>query len=142
MMRLDDWERRLHEFLIANADRPFEWGQWDCILMACAGVAAMTTVDVAAPYRGKYSDAKGAALALREIGQGTLVKTVDHHFAPSKLGKARRGDLVQVGTSIGLCMGAHGLFVGEEQIAEAAGVTLREGLIAVPRAQFVRAWTV
>ena len=142
MTRFDDWEARLHDFIAANCDRPFEWGQHDCILMAAAAVEAMTSVDVAAQYRGTYDDAKGAAKALRNLGAGTLRATVDAQFEPRPPGKARRGDLVEVDKSIGVCMGDHGLFVGEEQLAESADVPFRAGLIAIPRAQFVRAWTV
>lgn len=141
-MRRPDWEARLSAFIIENRDRPFEWGQWDCILMACAAVYAMTGDDAAAKYRGQYSDAAGAAKALRELGQGTLLKTVDAEFQRRPIGMARRGDLVWFSGSVGICAGGAGLFVGEERLADKADIPMREGLIAIPRANFVKAWTV
>lgn len=138
MARLPDWEQRLADFVAGNADRPFEWGAWDCILMACAAVEAMTGVDPAAEYRGRYSDAKGAARALRELGQGTLARTVDAEFEACPVGKAGRGDLVLVDGSIGICMGGFGLFVGEVE----DGDGIAPGLIRIPRNDFEAAWKV
>lgn len=140
--RLPDWEERLGLFIAENRDRAFAWGAFDCILMACAAVEAMTGVDPAAEYRGRYDDAKGAALALRELGKGTLVKTIDAVFPARPLGKAQRGDIVMFRGSAGICMGAFGLFVGEEALADAVTTPQREGLVSIPRALFERAWAV
>lgn len=142
MTRLPDWEQSLSDFVTQNYNRKFQFGQHDCILFACAAVEAMTGEDPAAEYRGRYSDAEGAALALRELGKGTLRKTVDATFKARPVGMARRGDLVMAGTSIGVCMGRAALFVGEERLAEAAGVPMREGLVSLPRAAFTAAWEV
>ena len=142
MNRLPDWEAKLSEFIIANRDRPFAWGSWDCILMACAAVEAMTGEDPAAEYRGRYDDATGAAQALRDLGEGTLLRTVDSVFERRPAGMARRGDLVWFEQSVGLCIGGEGLFVGEERVATSADVPMRAGLISVPRSLFLKAWTV
>jgi hypothetical protein len=140
--RLSDWEQRLSDWIVANRSRPHEWGQWDCILMATSAVAAMTGEDPAAEYRGRYSDERGAAEALRDLGQGTLLKTVDAAFERRPVGKARRGDLVWFEKSVGVCVGGAGLFVGEERLADKAGLPLREGMIVIPRRYFLKAWTV
>ena len=140
--RFPDWERRLHDFIAVNADRPFQWGEWDCALFATACAAALTGVDAAEAYRGTYSTRKGSAEALRRLGQGTLLQTVNANFEPKPVGLAQRGDLVWCDGSLGVCMGTVGLFVGEERLAEKTGVLMREGLIAIPRHQWVRAWTV
>ncbi|QDP64458.1 MAG: hypothetical protein Tp156MES38741_49 [Prokaryotic dsDNA virus sp.] len=140
--RLPDWEARLSEWIVTNRSREFAWGEWDCILMACSAVEAQTGVDPAKEYRGRYSDARGAAGALRELGKGTLLKTVDDVFERRPVGKARRGDLVMFDQSIGVCVGGAALFVGEERLTEAAGIPLREGLVTIPRALFSKAWTV
>tara|TARA_B100000678_G_scaffold291122_1_gene306382 strand:- start:12973 stop:13401 length:429 start_codon:yes stop_codon:yes gene_type:complete len=142
MNRLPDWEERLSAFIIANRDRPHDWGQHDCILMACGGVEAQTGIDPAKAYRGRYSDAAGAARALRELGKGTLLKTVDAEFERRPVGMARRGDLVWYEGSVGLCAGGAGLFVGEERLTNKAGLPMREGLVAIPRALLSKAWTV
>ncbi|MXP42995.1 DUF6950 family protein [Allopontixanthobacter sediminis] len=142
MVRRDDWEARLGRFIADNRARPFEWGQHDCILMACAAVEAMTGFDAAKAYRGQYTDRAGSAKALRELGEGTLLKTVDAVFKRKPPSFAQRGDLVWFAGSVGVCMGAQGLFVGEERLADKAGLTMREGLIAIPRRDFVKAWAV
>lgn len=142
MNRLTDWEERLATFVADNRERPFAWGQWDCILMACAAVEAMTGVDPAAEYRGRYSDREGAALALRELGKGTLVKTIASVFPERPIGKAQRGDIVLFRGSAGIAMGAYGLFVGEETLADAVATPQRVGLVSIPRGLWEKAWAV
>jgi len=142
MTRFPDWEQRLTDYIASVRMRPFEWGQHDCILFACAAAEAQTGRDAAAEYRGKYTDKAGAAKALRDIGEGTLLNTVDSQFAPKPVGRAQRGDLVMVDGAVGVCMGANALFVGEERLAEATGAIMREGIMAVPRALWERAWAV
>lgn len=133
--RLPDWEARLSAFLAANRDRPFAWGSWDCALFATACAAEITGEDRAAAFRARgYSDAHGAALALRELGKGTLVATMDDLFDPQPVGFARRGDIVMANGALGVCIGAVGLFVGEEGT--------HEGLVSIPRAEWTRAWRV
>lgn len=142
MARFDDWESRLGQFIADNRDRQFEWGNFDCILMACAAVEAMTGSDAAKAYRGQYSDRAGSAKALRDLGEGTLLKTVDAVFARKPPAFAQRGDLVWFAGSVGICIGAHGLFVGEERLADKAGIPMRDGLVAIPRRDFMKAWAV
>lgn len=140
--RLPDWERRLHDFIAEHRDRPFEWGQWDCALFATACAAAITGHDAGAAYRGSYDSRAGSAKALRELGQGTLLRTVNASFDVKPVGLAQRGDLVWCDGSLGVCMGANALFVGEERLAEKTGALMREGLISIPRRAWTRAWAV
>ena len=140
--RLPDWERKLHDFIAENRDRPFQWGEWDCALFATACAAAITGHDAAEAYRGTYDSRTGSARALRELGEGTLLRTVNASFHARPIGTARRGDLVWCDGSLGVCIGASALFVGEERLAEKAGVMMREGLIQIPRAAWTRAWSV
>ncbi|MES2904636.1 MAG: hypothetical protein V4696_10665 [Pseudomonadota bacterium] len=141
-MRLRDWEARLSAFLAERRDMPFAWGSMDCALFATAAAAAQTGDDRAAEYRGTYTDRKGSAAALRCLGKGTLLRTMDSLFPRCPPAFARRGDLVWFKGSVGVCVGGEALFVGEVRVAKAAGVMLREGLIAVPRGEWTRAWRV
>jgi hypothetical protein len=141
-MRLPDWEQRLSAWIVANRDRPFLWGQWDCALAAFDAAAAITGEDRAAEFRGQYETREGAAEALRRLGQGTLIRTINAKYERRPVGKARRGDLVWHAGSVGVCVGGAGLFVGEERLADAAGVAMREGLITIPRKLLTKAWTV
>ena len=134
--RLPDWEQRLADFIAARQSMPFAWGSNDCALFATAAAAAITGVDRAEVFRGRYDSREGAMLALREVGQGTLLKTMDHLYPRKPLGFAQRGDLVARGKgkdmAIGVCMGPLCLFVGQEGE--------REGLVSVPRGDCSRAW--
>ncbi len=134
MSRLPDWEDRLHAFIAANMARPFQWGEWDCALFATACAAELTGEDRAAAFRGAYDTREGAALALREIGKGTLIKTLDSLFPRKPFGLAVRGDLVMAATAVGVCDGAWAWFVGETEQGE--------GLVRIPRREWVRAWGV
>lgn len=140
MDRRPEWESALAEYIASVRDRPFEWGRHDCILHACAAVEAMTGVDPAAAYRGKYSDRVGSARALRDIGKGTLLQTVDDVFVRKPAALAQRGDLVEWGGRIGVCLGATAAFVGEQQDSE--GEQQIVGLVDIPRAAWRRAWSV
>lgn len=141
-MRAPDWEARLSDWIVANRDRPFEWGAWDCVLAAMSAVEAMTGEDPGAAYRGRYDTKEGAAQALRTIGAGTLLKTVDAQFERRPTGRARRGDLFWFEGAVGICIGGAGLFVGEERLADKASIALRAGLITIPRSLLTKAWTV
>lgn len=141
-MRLPDWEERLSAFVAENMDRPFEWGRHDCALFATACAAAITGEDRAEQYRGTYSDRKGSARALRKLGKGTLLRTLSDLYPPKPAAKAMRGDIVWFAGSAGISLGAFGLFVGEERLAEKAGLLMREGLVQVPRTLLTRAWAV
>lgn len=132
--RLPDWEDRLVAFLTVHTDRPFAWGQWDCALYATACAAAITGEDRAAEYRGTYSTREGSAKALRELGKGTLIRTMDSLFDRKPMGMAQRGDLVWAENAVGVCIGAVAMFVGAEGS--------HEGLVSIPRGSWQKAWAV
>lgn len=141
-MRLPDWEDRLSAFVTERMDAPFAWGSNDCALFATACAAAITGKDRAAKYRGTYGDRKGSARALRKLGKGTLLRTLSDLYPPKPVAKAMRGDIVWFAGSAGISLGAFGLFVGEERLADKAGVVMREGLVQIPRHLLTRAWAV
>lgn len=120
LVRFADWEERLGVYLARVEEEPFKWGTHDCALFAMSCVKAQTGVDPAEAYRGTYDDAVSAAKALRELGEGTLLKTVKAQFETVPVAFAKRGDLVMRDTSdrdraLGVCVGLHSYFVGEEQ---------------------------
>ena len=132
MQRKPDWESALGAVLDDYAERPFEWGRADCCLFIADAVQAMTDVDPAAAYRGRYSNETGARLALKRHGKTTLVATFDAAFGASvEPARAHRGDIVQIDElTVGVCMGAFGYFVGDA------------GLVRRPYADFARAWVI
>lgn len=133
-MRRSDWEFRLADYLEAVGDRPFAWGWHDCALHSANAVLAMTGTDFAKLFRGRYRTAIGSARALKRYGAGTLEATIDTLFPSISRAFAGRGDLVMHAGALGICIGGHGLFVGEEGGAA--------GLVRIERAAWTKAWRI
>lgn len=129
--RLPDWERRLGEYIAAHSADRFEWGKTDCALFSWAAVEAITGEHPAPYFLGTYGSRGEATKVLRTLGKGTLLRTMDSLFERRPVGMARRGDLVMAEGAIGVCMGAFGMFLTED-----------DGLARLPRAAFTHAWTV
>lgn len=142
MSRLPDWEQRLGEFMAANRDREFAYGQWDCILFACAAAEALTGRDEAADFRGRYKTAKGARAILRERGAGTLLRTVDRHFRRKGVGYAQRGDLIWFGGAVGVCLGATAAFLSEPRLLAKVNAPRLGSMVLLPRRLWQKAWSV
>jgi hypothetical protein len=95
--------RHYHTFLLDRAASKFSWGQHDCALFAADGVRAITGVDIAAAFRGRYDDEASALAAIKEITGGETVEDAAAWCA-SKHGlpelpfplMAQRGDLCTV----------------------------------------------
>ncbi|WP_206431078.1 hypothetical protein [Sphingomonas sp. ABOLE] len=134
MTRLLDWEARLADYLASVADRPMAWGSHDCALHAAHAILALTGEDHATAYRGRYQTARGAARALRRQGHADVEAQFDVLFPAIAPAFAQRGDIVQRGDAVGVCIGAEALFVGEEGE--------REGLVRVPRREWTKAWAI
>ena len=130
--RLPDWERRLSAYLSAPGRDVFAWGISDCALFAAGAVEAVRGEHPAPEFLGVYTDQRGAAEALRNLGGGTLFRTFDTRFARKEPGFAQRGDLVWAQEAVGVCMGARGVFLQLEA----------PGFAMLPRSAFEYAWEV
>lgn len=140
--RLPDWEQRLNDFMAQGQSRTFQWGEWDCILFACAAAAAITGEDRAAQYRGQYSDNAGAREALRKLGKGTLLKTIDSQFARKPVGNALRGDLVWRDGCVGVCLGDKAAFLTDPKLLEIYAAPRLGNFVLLPRRFWQKAWAV
>lgn len=144
MTRHEHWDtRHLHPFLIEAEKRPFQWGVSDCCLIAADAIEAMTGVDIAEDFRGKYTTELGAFKLIREITGGTTVADAAAYCAqthdlvewPSPL-YARRGDLVVIEDDGNLIAGfvhlngRHAISIGQD------------GLKRLPLSAVKRAWHV
>ena len=142
MRRRSDWQLALDEFLRANQDRSFEYGTWDCCLFVCDAIVAMTGVDLAASYRGKYSTRKGALHAISEqLGTASIqavaaTAAAAHDMPELPVPYAHRGDMVLVGRGRDYSLGLVALN-GRDVIA-----TSKRGLWRLPLSRAVRAWQV
>lgn len=120
--RVSNWPGALHAYVEANKLRPFAWGEHDCILFACAGIAAITGHDPAAVWRGSYSTALGAARVFKLYGGfERMIETVAaaNHYTEIAVTKAQRGDLVLHDgkwPTAGLCCGRLTAFAGPNHL--------------------------
>lgn len=141
-MRLRGWEARLNAYIVAAGEKPFAFGEHDCILFGVGGAAEITGVDEGAAYRGQYHDRKGAAAILKRLGKGTLSRTVDASFARKPVAFAQRGDLVEFRKAIGICLGQDAAFVSDARLMDGMALRSLGHLALVPRTLWTRAWTV
>jgi hypothetical protein len=144
LKRKQHWATRAyHHFLPSRAKMPFEWGKHDCALFAADGIEAITGVDIAAEFRGQYSDEAGAWKAIQTITGGETVEdaaawcAARHGLAELPLPLfAQRGDLCIVEDSGRLIAGLVHLS-GRHIVA--AG---EDGLHRLPITAIKRAWRV
>lgn len=115
LARLPDWQARFAALCDARRSTPFAWGSHDCCLWAADCVQAITGHDFAAPYRGRYDDAKGAAeLLVRDGGVGAIASAA--LGAPVPVSLATVGDVVLVQQegrkALAVCNGSAALATG------------------------------
>ena len=105
MQRHDDWLQRLNDFLAVARGRAYAPGQHDCALFAAGAVAAMTGVDLAAEWRGRYRTLRSGQRALRAAGYTDHVEFVAAHFEAIPVALAGVGDLAVIRTDDGAALG-------------------------------------
>lgn len=138
MSRFPDWQARLVAYLAGIAARPLDYGVHDCGLGLAAGaVEAMTGIDHAAPFRGRYTTLRGGLRILRKAGYANHVE-----YAALVLGREVHPAFAQMGD---ICVVPDELTGGQ-----ALGVVQGEGLYVltpqrlgvVPRQYMARAFGV
>ncbi len=114
-MRLPGWETILDERIRSARHMPFAWGRHDCATWAVDVRSALTGADNPADeWRGRYSTRIGCARLMRQMGVRSIeagARALLGMPRPSPL-MAQRGDVVMVAGAAGICIGAHGAFVG------------------------------
>jgi hypothetical protein len=93
-VRLADWKARLWQYLQTCAAAPLEPGSHDCALFVAGAVCAMTGVDLAAPYRGRYDTFKTGFKLLTADGWPDAQAFLSAHFSPIHPALAHEGDIV------------------------------------------------
>ena len=131
MARLDNWQNELSSFIEEKRHVAFDFATWNCMFFVLGGIEAVTGIDYAAAYKGKFKTEKGAARLLRRIDNVANSKEfLEKHFGEAKpIAFARHGDIVLVnpdeaglqlptdielfGVVPGLCYGSVSYFLGE-----------------------------
>lgn len=119
LTRLPDWPVRYGAFVAARHGVAFAWGSNDCVLFAADFIQAFTGTDLAADFRGRYSDAVGAMRLIRS--EGGLAEAVQARLGVPLPGVfARIGDLVLLDMAgreaLGVCNGCELLGPGAHGI--------------------------
>ena len=143
MTRIQGWEKLLTEFPERYGIAAFSWGTRDCCLLAADLVLAITGIDIAGKFRGKYTTESGAMETIAAVTGG---KTVEDAvvWCAAKHGLtewqhplfAQRGDLALVSNGANLIAafvwsdGKHVVSIAES------------GLVRLPLTAMKRAWKV
>lgn len=105
LVRLPAWRSALTNWLHAVRLTPFCQANHDCALFAAGAVHAMTGVDFAAPFRGRYTTTRGGLRLLRRAGFGDHIALAAAHLPACGLFDIREGDLVVIGSPAGPALG-------------------------------------
>lgn len=105
LIRLDDWQSRLRRWLPGVAFRAIRPGEHDCCLFGAGAIEAQTGIDLAAPYRGRYTTFAGGRRILRRDGYADHVALIAAHLPKAHPSEARVGDIVIVPTEDGPAVG-------------------------------------
>lgn len=144
LKRTQHWAtREFHAYLLESARTPFAWGSNDCCLYPANAILAFTGMDIAADFRGKYSDEQSAFALIESVTGGKTVADAAAHCAtqhglqewPKPL-FAQRGDLVVLQNGSNLIAGVVHLN-GRHVVSMAHGGPVRLPITAVTRAWHV-----
>lgn len=103
--RRPDWRSALVAWLHDVRKTPFDQSNHDCALFAAGAVNAMTGMDFAAAYRGRYTTTRGGLRVLRRDGFADHVALAAAHLPACPLSALREGDLVVIPAPVGRALG-------------------------------------
>lgn len=146
--RHDHWQTLMHRHIKEKREKPFVWGQHDCCTWVADHIKAVTGVDLYQEFRGQYTDAKGAFLAIRRIAGGATVEdAADYCFRKYGVlelkhpGWATRGDIVLYDQRDG--DGNNEPILGVVNLDGQVGLFVTDhGFLRYPVAKCRRAWRV
>lgn len=95
--------QKINEYLRSNKDRKFQWGKFDCCLMAADIVVLSGREDPAKDVRGSYKTPSGAKKVLVKHFGGEIENAFNHLPVIDPV-FSQRGDLVLFDTSNGKVM--------------------------------------
>lgn len=101
LYRVSDWYSRLFNLIVEKEQQPFKFGENDCTLFGADVVFALTGVDLAAEYRGKYRSLKGGMKLLKADGYTSNVDYLEKNFVETSPAFANAGDLCLINTEEG-----------------------------------------
>lgn len=97
--RHDLWRARFEKVIDDTKAKPFTWDGHECVIGLCANtILAITGIDLAKEYRGKFNDARSAARLMKNMGFENIADLVasfleEYEGGPSQ---AKIGDIVAI----------------------------------------------
>ena len=97
LVRLVDWEQRLGKWLQQAVNRPFIWGEFDCVIAAAEAMSVQTGHDFTGTCKGWYSTERGAVKRLLKLGYRDINQAMTDAFQsdPVPVCQLQRGDIVE-----------------------------------------------
>lgn len=122
LTRKKTWEELLSIYIANAHDREFVWGQHDCASFAAGAIKAVTGHDLTDLFAGQYGDLRQAAQWLKTKGYRSFQEAVTDQLGGAvHPAQAGRGDIVMRrvgnGNVLGVCVGKHCWFLGDEVVA-------------------------
>lgn len=137
--RKESWPNILNDQIEQAQAREFEWGVFDCCLFVADVGLAMTDVDYAASFRGRYKTKAGAYRCLKNLvgsKSGGIKELWDSLLGESiPVAYCSRGDIATLETDDGLAVG---VCVGARLAVPRPG----SGLTFVPMSHALMAWRI
>ena len=131
MTRFPNWPARLEGFFFLHETTPpkFRYGTFDCCLFACDAIEAMTGVDPASGFRGKYFCLKEARFLMRQYcgspSVRALAEKITQEFGMPEEANAlllNRGDLALIERPRDYLLGIVSLTGQDIVVATAKGI--------------------
>ena len=127
------WRGRLNAYLAEVGGTPFGYGSLDCALFAAGCVGAMTGIDPAAAWRGRYTTLEQGVRALRRAGHADPEALATALYAEVPVAEAQVGDLAVLAEE------ADGLPIMGIVVGARIAVLRPEGLATIPLVDEARA---
>ncbi len=109
LSKRSDWRNRLNAYVEAQRRGGFAFGARDCALFVAGAVEAMTGIDYAAEYRGRYNTLQGGLHRVRASGYLDHIDMVASLFKEIPRMQAKVGDIAVIdGEDGGLALGVVG----------------------------------
>ena len=127
--------------------RSFQWGSHDCCLFASDCVRAITGVDPASRFRGRYKTRLGAIRIMRRHAGGGVVETArkvaaDLGLAEVPVLRARRGDVVYASLLDAETQRPDGVLGVVDLSGAAIGILSPRGLFRLSLSAGLQAWRI
>lgn len=123
MKRLPDWPKRLHDFVDGVKRQPFDWTAFNCGEHWAAGaVMAVTGEDIVAPYKGRWSSARGMVRVMKNEGHADLADWLGSILPEQHVSRVRPGDIAAIpkddafGFTLGIVNGEMIMVLGEQSM--------------------------